>query len=379
MADESDPRLEARLRTALRAEADALPFTIRADQVADRLAERRRAGDRRRFAVIAAAAVFAVGAAAFGLSLSRIPGPAAVSPSPVTPSSSPEPSSTPSLAADCVPADDPATVPGLDFVDGTGALITSGDVVYERRSDGVTTGDPDGWVVPADRHPGVAGQRPGPGRGGRVRRRIEHPRGPDRRRRVGHRRGDRTAHRDVLSSAGRRRAAITSCSTSYQPATCSSTSRPPGTRRSPPRRSRRVSIDSERGRPPRADGHRSPRRRTVAPGAAPGRVDPVRAPHGRGAAPDELSAEIPTGTDAFDVTLDCIGSGTVTLDIDGVVWSFPCEGTSVTSAARGARRPLEVTASAEGDSACPGPSRGLRHAADPRRDVRAARPEAHRA
>ena len=78
MADELDPRLEARLRTVLRAEADALPFTMRADQVAGRLAERRRASDRRRFAVVAAAAVVAVGAAAFGLSLSRIPGPAAV-------------------------------------------------------------------------------------------------------------------------------------------------------------------------------------------------------------------------------------------------------------------------------------------------------------
>ncbi len=202
MADELDPRLEARLRTALRAEADALPFTIRADQVADRLADRRRASDRRRFAVIAAAAVFAVGAAAFGLSLSRIPGPAAVSPSPVTPSSSPEPSSTPSLAADCVAADDPATVPGLDFVDGTGALITSGEVVYERRSNGVTTGDPDGWVVPADATPASLDSGLRPGRGGRVRRRMEHPRGPDRRRRVGHRRGDRTARRDVRRQPG---------------------------------------------------------------------------------------------------------------------------------------------------------------------------------
>jgi hypothetical protein len=149
MADELDPRLEARLRTVLRAEADALPFTLRADQVAGRLAERRRARDRRRYAVVAAAAVFAVGAAAFGLSLGRMTGPAAVTPPPsVAPPSLPAPSSSPSLAADCVPVDDPAVLPGLDLVDGTGDLVDPGKVVYDRRSDGATTGDPDGWAVP---------------------------------------------------------------------------------------------------------------------------------------------------------------------------------------------------------------------------------------
>ncbi len=96
-----------------------------------------------------------------------------------------------------------------------------------------------------------------------------------------------------------------------------------------------------------------------------------------GAAPDELSAEIPAGTDGFYVTLDCIGSGTVTLDIDGVVWSFPCEGTSVTSAARGADDLLEVTASAEGALRALVRLASIRHEAEPRRDVRAAGTDAH--
>ena len=82
MADELDPILEARLRGALHSEADAVPFTLRADTVRKVGAERARARRAQRFTWFAAAAAviaLAVGSVALTLAL-RAPGNVAASP-----------------------------------------------------------------------------------------------------------------------------------------------------------------------------------------------------------------------------------------------------------------------------------------------------------
>jgi hypothetical protein len=68
MADQLDPVLEARLRDALHAEADAVPFTLRADTIRRVGAERRRARNTQRYTLYAAAAVVLVAVAGLALS-----------------------------------------------------------------------------------------------------------------------------------------------------------------------------------------------------------------------------------------------------------------------------------------------------------------------
>lgn len=76
MVDELDPRFEARLRTVLRAEADAVPFTLGAAEVERARSERTRARRVQRWTAVAAAAVvIAVGGVALATTL-RPSGPA---------------------------------------------------------------------------------------------------------------------------------------------------------------------------------------------------------------------------------------------------------------------------------------------------------------
>lgn len=78
-----DVQLEERLRKALRAEADDLPFTISAELVASRLAARRSAARRARFGLLAtAAAIVVVAGAAFAWVNRAVP-PVAASQTPV--------------------------------------------------------------------------------------------------------------------------------------------------------------------------------------------------------------------------------------------------------------------------------------------------------
>ena len=78
MVDELDPRLEATLRTVLRQEADAVPFTLRAADFERTRSERARARRAQRWTVIAAAAVvIAVGGLALATTF-RPSGPASV-------------------------------------------------------------------------------------------------------------------------------------------------------------------------------------------------------------------------------------------------------------------------------------------------------------
>jgi len=85
MADELDPILEARLRGVLKSEADAVPFTLRADTVRRVGAERRRARNTQRFTMFAAAAVVVVAVAGLALSFAmRSPSNVAASPTPAS-------------------------------------------------------------------------------------------------------------------------------------------------------------------------------------------------------------------------------------------------------------------------------------------------------
>ena len=84
MAEQLDPRLESRLRTALRAEADGVPFTVRVDVLEQRLTARHRAQSRRRMALVAAAVIIGVGVVGGLLSIGRLNAPVAASPSPST-------------------------------------------------------------------------------------------------------------------------------------------------------------------------------------------------------------------------------------------------------------------------------------------------------
>ena len=85
MADELDPILEARLRSALQSEADSVPFTLRADTVRRVGAERRRARNTQRFTMLAAASVVLVAVAGLALTFAmRSPGIVAASPSPAS-------------------------------------------------------------------------------------------------------------------------------------------------------------------------------------------------------------------------------------------------------------------------------------------------------
>ena len=85
MADELDPVLEARLRGALTAEADSIPFTLRADTVRRVGAERERAHRTQRLTVLAAAAVVLFAVAGLGLSFAmRSPLNVAASPTPAS-------------------------------------------------------------------------------------------------------------------------------------------------------------------------------------------------------------------------------------------------------------------------------------------------------
>lgn len=92
MADELDPvpetRLEHQLRAVLRAEAESVPFTLRADTVRRVGAERRRANRNRIGSLLAAAAVIALAIGTAGITLSqRAWQVAAQSPSPSAPAS----------------------------------------------------------------------------------------------------------------------------------------------------------------------------------------------------------------------------------------------------------------------------------------------------
>ncbi|MFN8629776.1 MAG: hypothetical protein U0838_05450 [Chloroflexota bacterium] len=115
MADELDPILEARLRGALRADADAVPFTLRADTLRRVQAERRRARNMQRLSLMSAAAVVVVAVAGVFLTLNlRNSSNVATSPSPsasaaptisASPSTSPSPSPVASTPAG-LPSDD---------------------------------------------------------------------------------------------------------------------------------------------------------------------------------------------------------------------------------------------------------------------------------
>jgi hypothetical protein len=351
MADELDPRFEASLRAVLRAEADSVPFTLRAEQVAMRLAERRRARDRRRFGVMAAVALIAVGVAAVGLSWGRNLGPAAVSPSPSpaasdAASASPEP--TP-IAADCIPHDDAAVVPALDVVDGTGAFRTAGDLVYDRRSDGTETGDPNAWAVSdsAATTPFADGLVVDAGDAcvtawdvrigstAAIRADLDAGRTPDAEAYQVSGGGD--GHTLIFNGLPEGDVLVRVRATWY-----STAADPPVTVRVYRLQNQAVapepSVEASADRDPAL-----PRRQR-------GETTLLEFPVQGGEAPSGHSATIPAGTDWYFVTLDCVGSGTVTLDIDGVRWPFPCQGTALTTAAPGADDTLEVTASADGSA-----------------------------
>jgi hypothetical protein len=107
-----DTRLENELRTALRAEGDALPLTITDAELGRRLALRRRERAGRRFALAAAAVVVvAVGSmVAFGGGWLQLPGvgvdaspspeTSAPTPSDVAPTAEPSPTNVPAVTAD---------------------------------------------------------------------------------------------------------------------------------------------------------------------------------------------------------------------------------------------------------------------------------------
>lgn len=349
MADELDPRLESRLRTVLRSEANALPFTIRAEQLAGGLAERRRARDRRRFGVMAAAALIAVGAAGVGLSWAGNLGPAAT-PSPVPSavpsavvSAAPEP--TASLAADCVPVDDPATLPGLDLVDGTGAFRSAGDVVYDRRSDGTEAGDPLGWTVPdsavyAPLEAGVvidAGDacvtdwevRIAPAEDVRVVLDAGGVPSSEAYQVSGGGDGHTLTFQELPAGDILVQVRATWYSTAAEaPVTV---------------RVYRLFDVTPTSEPSPSVTAGDPALPTPLPGEAALLEFPIES----GDAVDRTAA-IPAGTDWYYVRMDCRGTGTVTLDIDGVPWTIPCLGNHLTTAAPGADDVLEVTASTDG-------------------------------
>ena len=130
MADQLDPRLEGKLRMALRAEADSLPFTIRAAELGRLSAERRRARSRQRLALLASAAVVAVAIGGLALgSLSRPSGIVGGTPSPTVAASPAAVASLPSFVQLIAAADpgarevaresgDSGAAPGVWGVDG---------------------------------------------------------------------------------------------------------------------------------------------------------------------------------------------------------------------------------------------------------------------
>jgi hypothetical protein len=117
MADELDPILEARLRGALHGEADALPFTLRADTLRRVQTERRRARNMQRLSLMSAAAVVVVAVAGVFLTMNlRNNANVATSPSPsasVAPSAAASASASASIAPPPSPSSNvPAGLPG---------------------------------------------------------------------------------------------------------------------------------------------------------------------------------------------------------------------------------------------------------------------------
>ena len=141
MADELDPRLEARLRSVLRTEVDALPFLLHADTLEARLAQREAARSRRRLALVAAAVVVGVGLTATLLSLGRLGGDIAASPSVTPPASTPAASADPpgsqDAMADCTPINQAAQARAIEIagVDNPGTFGDIGLLTYERFGD----------------------------------------------------------------------------------------------------------------------------------------------------------------------------------------------------------------------------------------------------
>ena len=123
MAEQLDRQLETRLRAVLRAEADAVPFTLRAGELEQRLVARRRAQSRRRMALVAAAIVVGVGLAGVVLSIVRLNALVAASPSPST-----------SAGLDSLPSFDEL----LAILPSGAAVLTRGEGTVE---DGVSGAD----------------------------------------------------------------------------------------------------------------------------------------------------------------------------------------------------------------------------------------------
>ena len=97
---DTDTRVEDRLRAALRAEADDLPFTIGVDRLERRALERRRTARATRLGgslAAAAAVVVAVGIAAYAL-VNRDTAPAATPPTTTAPAASAIPTEVASFA-----------------------------------------------------------------------------------------------------------------------------------------------------------------------------------------------------------------------------------------------------------------------------------------
>jgi hypothetical protein len=143
MADELDPRLEARLRSVLRTEVDALPFHLHADTLEARLARHEAGRLRRRLALVAAAVVVGVGLTASLLSLGRFGGEVAASPPATLPVSPPPASAEPTGSSDamagCTPINQAARA-RVVAVSGVDSGATFGDIgllVYERFGDTV--------------------------------------------------------------------------------------------------------------------------------------------------------------------------------------------------------------------------------------------------
>jgi hypothetical protein len=105
-----DVQLEDRLRRALRAEADSLPFTLTGDQLQIRLAARRRAAWNQRLTILAAAALAAVAVGVGAFLLTRQPEDAIVVVSP-SPSGVPSPSVPPSESPTPAPSATPEPTP----------------------------------------------------------------------------------------------------------------------------------------------------------------------------------------------------------------------------------------------------------------------------
>ena len=131
---DTDPRVEDRLRAALRAEADDLPFAVTVDRLERRQAERRRTARAVRFTgslAAAAAVVVAVGIAAYAL-VNRDTAPAAT-PQPTAPLTSPSiaPTVGPSTPVSPSASPSPAATPAPTPVAPMGVAYACGDARFD--------------------------------------------------------------------------------------------------------------------------------------------------------------------------------------------------------------------------------------------------------